>query len=367
MTRAGERDGNLQIEQGTCVVQYAYDVGLSIDLDECARRIGDSQRHAIPRLRQPPRYFDFDPQPLRATQRRQPPEILGRRPDAEVDLLLFDFGAVSVSYRIAIAGPLADLARLSGALHDNEALLADSRQAVEDLLRLVHPAVTRPAVAPAVEDYVIFELRAVAPALSVQELFASHASDLGRILRADTTALSDQETADALQCRMSFSRDDLAVIDWNAALLFDRAPEDVRAVLEFANVELLELRVLDAQLDRALEESYEVLTRRRSGMWGIRPLRRELNHVARMQADSAILFEGINNALKLLGDHYLARLYKLTAQRFHLGEWDEAILRKIKTLESIYEKLSNQAATLRLEVLEWIIIVLIAVSIWLAL
>lgn len=360
-------DKTLHIEQGTCVLQYAYDVGLSIDLDECARRVTDSQRHTIPRQRPAPRYFDFDPQPLRVTQRRQPPEVLGQCPEADVDLLLFDFGAVSVSYRIPLAGPLENLARLSGALYDHEGLLRDSRLAVEDLLRTVHQAVARPAVAPAVEDYAIFELRAVSPAISVQEFATVHAAEIGRILRGDTTVLSDQEIADALQCRMSFGRDDLAIIDWNAALLFDRAPEDVRTVLEFANVELLELRVLDGQLDSALTQSYEALSRPRSRLRVVSPLRRELNHVATLQVDSAVLFEGINNALKILGDHYLARLYKLAAQRFHLGEWDDAILRKINTLDSIYEKMSSQAASLRLEVLEWIIIVLIAVSVWLSL
>jgi hypothetical protein len=82
-----------------------------------------------------------------------------------------------------------------------------------------------------------------------------------------------------------------------------------------------------------------------------------------MQVDSAVLFEGVNNALKLLGDQYLARVYRLVSQRFHLTEWDAGILRKLQTLESIYEKMSDQAVNWRMEILEWIIIVLIAVSI----
>ena len=39
-----------------------------------------------------------------------------------------------------------------------------------------------------------------------------------------------------------------------------------------------------------------------------------------MQVESAVLFEGVNNALKLLGDQYLARVYRLASQRFHLEE-----------------------------------------------
>ena len=81
-----------------------------------------------------------------------------------------------------------------------------------------------------------------------------------------------------------------------------------------------------------------------------------------MQVDSAILFEGVNNALKLLGDQYLSRVYRVVSQRFHLAEWDAGILRKLNTLESIYDKLSDQTTNRRMELLEWIIIVLIALS-----
>jgi uncharacterized Rmd1/YagE family protein len=46
-----------------------------------------------------------------------------------------------------------------------------------------------------------------------------------------------------------------------------------------------------------------------------------------------------------------------------LEEWDASILRKLQTLESIYGKMSDRASTRRMEVMEWIIIILIALSI----
>src|SRR5439155_1339973 len=85
--------------------------------------------------------------------------------------------------------------------------------------------------------------------------------------------------------------------------------------------------------------------------------------IGQLQVDNAVLFEGVNNALKLLGDQYLARVYRLVSDRFHLAEWDASILRKLQSLESIYQKLSDEAANRRTETLEWIVIVLIAVEI----
>ena len=79
-----------------------------------------------------------------------------------------------------------------------------------------------------------------------------------RAAERGTTPLSDQEIREATSCRIAFGRDDLAFIDWNAALVFGQDMDDVRAVLEFVNG-IAEMRTLDQQLDRAMDEGYEAL------------------------------------------------------------------------------------------------------------
>lgn len=92
-------------------------------------------------------------------------------------------------------------------------------------------------------------------------------------------------------------------------------------------------------------------------------IEKDVPRIAQLQVDSAILFERVTNTLKLLGDQYLARVYRLASQRFHLESWDASIIRKLETLESIYGKITDRANNRRMEVLEWVIIVLIALSI----
>jgi hypothetical protein len=124
------------------------------------------------------------------------------------------------------------------------------------------------------------------------------------------------------------------------------------------------MRYLDRKLDHSLDQAYESLSKR---SWGRVPLLRsygaDLRRVGELQAESAILFEGVNNTLKLLGDQYLARVYRLASRRFHLEEWDTSILRKLNTLKSIYQLISDQVTDRRMELLEWIIVILIAVSV----
>lgn len=354
----------LRVGKGVCHALFAYDVGLSIDLDEADRRItAYTERGGIKPKRRAPHYFEFRPAPLRVTQEALPLNFGLYASSPTVELMLFDFGALSVTYRIPLEGQLDNLLDLSDELYENEQLLADSRSRVEQLLSAIQKAVERPTISPFVEDYVIFHVESSDGATGVQ-ILESHDHELSQILRCERSSLSDQEVKDAMACRISFGPDDIAIIDWNAALLFGAGMEDVRAVLEFANVELLEMRLLDRQLDDALDQAYEAQTKkerrwlRLPGTFETASMR-----IARMQVDSALLFERVENTLKLLGDQYLARVYRLASQRFHLASWDEGIMRKLQTLDSIYGKMTDRASTIRLEVLEWIIIILIALSI----
>jgi hypothetical protein len=356
---------DLSIAMGTCYLLFAYDIARAIDLDEAERHVvAMKQREALKHRRRAPKYFEYRPPPLRVTQDADPIAIGHYCSGASVDLVLYDFGAVCVVYAIPLTGPFSGLLTLSDDLYEAVDLLADSRTHVEQLLAVIRPTVSAPNITDFVEDYAIFQIEAFTVPHDVTDLCTRYAQAIAQILRAEPQSLSPQEVTDALAYRISYGLDDVTIVDWNAALIVDREGDDVRAVLEFANVELLEMRYLDRNLDNALDRSYEALTigRRNSrlrlgGFGGAR------HRVARMQVDSAILFEGVNNALKLLSDQYLSRVYRLVSQRFHLAEWDAGILRKLQTLESIYEKMSDQATNRRMEVLEWIIIVLIAISI----
>jgi hypothetical protein len=362
--RAGRVDA-VVIERGTCRVLFIYDIGLSVDLPAAEQLITSlTQRERIKRTRRAPQYFAFDPPPLRVPHPGRRIELSGFASEEEVSLVLYDFGAVSVSYAMPLAGPLSGLLELSDVLYDNAELRADSRRHVDELLATVHPAVRRPCVADFFEDYAIYEIESLSGGLRPDELQREAAAPLAQILRGETEPLSEQEVADALSCRVSFGRNDAAFIDWSAALLIDTEPDDVRTVLEYANVELLEMRHLDDRLDDALDEAARLLARRRWSLpLALSPTTRALRRIAEYQMDSALLFEDVNNTLKLLGDQYLARVYRAAAQRLHLADWDASILRKLQTLESTYQKIADHRTQLRMELLEWIIIALIAVSI----
>ncbi len=350
---------------GMCYALFAYDIGLAIDLDEAQRRISAGRhRGALRQQRRTPKYFEYEPAPLRVVYTAAPLAVGEHLTEPAVEALIYDFGAVSVQYSIPLAGSLPGLLALSGELYDNPALLEASRRVVEGLLPPLASAVNKPDISDLVEDYALFHVWSLADDVAPAALVRQHAGLLAQILRSEGAPLSQQEVDDALGCQIAFGPRDLTLIDWNAALLLGRELDDVRAVLEYANVELLEMRFLDDRLDRALSAAFSASARASGPLAPFLDSKAaDLSRIAELQLDSALLYEGVSNALKLLGDQYLARVHRLAAQRFHLTEWDSSIRRKLQTMESIYQKISDRSARRRAEVLEWIIILLIAAEI----
>ena len=253
----------LNIHKGTCYVLFAYNVGYGIDLDAAERRItAIKERSQIKHKRRAPSYFDFSPAPVRMTKEIEPLTIGDYRTRTGVDLLLYDFGAVSVTYSLPIEGEFAHLLSLTLDLYENALLLTDSRRQVDELIGALEDAVERPHAADAVEDFAIFQIEASTPADWRELLATEHAQVIAQLLRSETQVLADQEVRDAVAQQISFGTDDVTVIDWNAALVVGREMDDVRAVLEFANVELLEMRLLDEQLDQSLDQAYDALSKR---------------------------------------------------------------------------------------------------------
>lgn len=351
---------------GRCTLLAALDIASSIDLDLAERLITDAKdRLAVRHSRKGPPYFAYTPPPLRVVRNAPAITVGAFQTSPMIELVVFDFGAVSVRFKVEIEGPAARLLDLSDAVFDNAAILAEARRQTELLVAVLGPAVRMPRIDARIEDYAIFHIAGLEDGSPPASLLADHPGFLAQVLRADRGRLSEDETRDALACRLLYSPDDAVLVDWNAAIVLDTEGDDALTVLEFANVELLELRFLDDRLDAQLEESYQALSRQegRRRWFILPPPVRDLARIGRLQVDSALLFENVNNALKLIGDQYLARLYRLAATRFHLPERDETIGRKLRTLESIYEKMSDYQSGVRADLLEWIIIILIAISI----
>jgi hypothetical protein len=203
---------------------------------------------------------------------------------------------------------------------------------------------------------------ALEPATTAEALLAAHGDEIARLLRGESEPLSTQERDEVLRHRLSYLASDLVVPSWNGAFVYDTEPGVAGAleILEFANSQLLQFRYYDHLLDEKLKRIYGRLqvTHWYEPWIGRRytAAARELHSVF---IDVNELTDRTENALKLVGDVYAARLLGLAAARLGLGAWKDAVRDKLKTLDDIYRFAVDQTAMDRGEILEVAIVLIL--------
>jgi hypothetical protein len=358
---------------GVLHVYVAFDWGEEIDLERARRLV---QGAAVDLLRRPrtPSSFTYRPPPLRfplAAATLELPSV-GPLAVASAVATVFDFAAVSVALRLPFQLSQADLGRLAGSMTDPTVaaeFIRVARAAVAPLYQTLLPAIRHAEWQDNLwEEYFVFQLPP-GQALTPEALLGPLAGWLAGLLRLDDLPLSDGEVAEALRLALRYGPNDVFVPDWAAAVLLDVEQESVETLqtVELANLQLLEYRFIDNRLDDDVAQAYRQMQRasqRRLPFLG----RHEaaLRVVGVLKVEATDLFERTGNVLKLIGDQYLARVYRLLATRFHLREWQTSIERKLDVIEGVYQVIADQSATFRTEFLEVIVILLIALELILA-
>ncbi len=356
---------------GTLHTYVAFDWGDEIDLDH-ARRLVPSEVHALPRRRRTPTSITYRPPPLHvllpAVSLKL--EILGEV-EASAGVTLFDFAAVSIHLAIPLRLRAQDLRRLAGWLADPTDLVAAACAALNPLYRRLLPAIEDPLWRDDLsEEYFVFQLPPGPPMSAPAELLRSgqeSPSWLASLVHLENGSLSGEEVAEALRLHLSYSPNDLFVADWAAAVLIDTDCQETLQVIEFANLQLLEFRHIDNRLDDSIAAASRLLhplARTWLPFW--RSYARPLRLLGELKVEANGIFERTGNALKLVGDQYLARVYRLVATRFHLETWEQNIKRKLEVTESAYQVVSDQSSKIRTEFLELIVMLLILFEVVLA-
>jgi hypothetical protein len=287
---------------------FVYDVADSIDLRGVRTVRGEGFSRAPLQLRREAssEFIQYPVAPL-----------IGRLPDLEeygatVRVKIFDYGVVSIRLSVPFAGPWADFAALARRLRRDEPLRAAARAALADVLAEIAPALDEPHP-PLLEDYFVLEVDRFTEPLDARALTGTFAAPLAQLLLFEDRALVPSEEAEALRVAFSYYPDDLVVVQWDAAFVYDR-PEGAEAtldILEFANSQLVEFRTYDARLDEELDAIYALEPSRATRHFRRgRESAERADRVRYLLVDILELTDRTSNALKIIGDAYYARLYR---------------------------------------------------------
>lgn len=358
--------------KGEVVYFYAYDIAYEANLAEIEKKmLGAAERFQLGRLKDAPRDFPVY-RPLSIQMEEEQLSTANGPVTFTTSVKLFSLGAISVKVRVPITCERAVdlLAFRNLRFSDGTTLEGRVQQIVQRLFDNWKPLLDTPVAAlEEAEVYTVFcfntpvtDANAGEP---VEEWLRRNEREMAALLGGETDPLrlSEQEVQETLKYRYSYYQNDLAVVDWDTALLVD-TPEgyhDTLYVLEVANLQLEELKVYDAKLDQVLDKAYddvEVVARPHA----FRARQRVLDELREIKMDLAKVADELSNITKFFGDWHLARIYMGCAARFHLSEWEDNVNQKLRALDGLYTMLQQDSTNRVMLMLEISIVALFVID-----
>jgi hypothetical protein len=190
-------------------------------------------------------------------------------------------------------------------------------------------------------------------------------------LKNENEQLDEEEVSATLASYLKYGKDDITIVDWDGAFIFDAAGDFNSNIelFEIANLQLLRSRILADDLDRRLEMTLNLLrTPKTIPLIRSRDIRKVLKEIIEIRTQSILESETIEHNIKLIGDWYSARLYTLIARKYHLDEWAKDIKEKLDMLEDVYTMATENfsisyRATIEFVILAgWFILLLLYVA-----
>lgn len=187
------------------------------------------------------------------------------------------------------------------------------------------------------------------------------------LLMGEKADYSPQIRDDIMKNTHSYTKDDLAIISWDSALLCSPeipAPLDMIDLIEYANVQVLELRYYDRELTHQMDKMYDDIEHadHLPSFLRMRKYHSIMTQLMERSAEIAEVIEKVHNLIKITEDVYYARVYDTTLKVIRSGQWTESVSRKIETIQNNYSMLSDEVRIQHSYFLEWIVIILIALE-----
>ena len=351
--------------RGAVLVLIQFDVCEEIRLDVLRNIFG--ARTAEASFKKAPSYVRYQRPPVEETLE---PLVLESGESLAGEIKYYDYGVVSLEFSLPFSGGWDTLVELSCRWTSDTNFEKLALRIVRQKLERAAPALIKPYASQdggadfLQEDYFIFHVREIDGAPTADDLLATSRDQIAQVVRGEMATLSEGESQEILQSRISYYPSDLAVIGWNAAFIYDTAAgaETAIQLLQYANSQLLEFRHYDELMTRELESVYDFLEAGGTGLWSRWRTARAASKLHTVLLDVNELTERADNAIKFLSDMFSARLYKLCAQKVGVPDYKDLVKEKLQTAEDLYKFMVEQFNQSRAFVLELMVVVILIIE-----
>ena len=338
-----------------------YDIGREIDLNWLEQALAKNYftaRTSFVRVK--PKSIMIEEPPLMIQMNPIRVERDVRQFEFSVAARVYDIGVISFCF--IYENPDADLAaleELAFLFAGQEGLTDFYVQYLKTLGEIIRPHIKNFAINPDFyEDYTIYVTDR-----------RDDSIDPVPLLIGEKTNISSQMREEIIKNSLSYTTDDLAILSWDSALLCNpESPIDLIDLIEFANVQVLELRYYDRELTREMEKMYDNIEHadRMSQFRRGRQYHAIMVKLMETSADISEIIEKVDNLIKVTEDVYYARVYATALKVLRSSQWSESVSRKIEVIQENYSMLSDEVRIQHSNFLEWVVIILIALEFVLA-
>ena len=353
---------NPSLVSGSVLVLIQFDVCEELRLDQLQQSV-DARTLEQPKTKHSvPAYVRYQKPPVVGPLK---PLLLPGGEQLEGEIKYYDYGVVSVLYTLNFSGDWQELVHLASQWVWDADFAARVEPIVRERLENAKAAMVKPYARWLTEDYFIFHVREEAGAPSTADLTRDHGREIAQIVRGDKLRLSEGECAEVMQSRISYYENDLAVIGWNAAFLYDSnaGAETAIQLLEYANSQLLEFRHYDDLLTGILDNVYDSLERKK-GMLARWRMARSATRLHSVLLEIGELTERADNSIKFLSDMFAARLYRLAAARVGVPDYKDLVAQKMQTAEDLYKDMVDQFNQARGFFLEVVVVLILLIELF---
>ena len=354
----------VKIQKGSILIYRVFDIAEEINLHRVEELLSSPNQGTV-RSR-----LKFTLTPRQTIIMRNAPVTLGlgeselmfqnETVKADVFVKIWDYGVVSIMFQIPIAAGTTweSLINISAQLEQDTLIDEAARFRTQELVNLIGPAVRDAHSWHEFEDYNIFFFEEIDGIKDCLELLEK--VDVACLVVAENTVkLSDSTKKLILESTLQYSTNDLCIIDWNSAIVIEPSgKKEVPEAIEFSLTHLMEMRYYDALIDQKLAMLYDAIEETRGKFFN-----KSFSSLSREASARYIEFsefiERVDNSFKVVGDFYLARIFRVASDEFRIPEWEGNITRKMGLLANLSELLQGEINVNRSLWLEITIVVLI--------
>lgn len=377
------------INKGSYQIYRVFDLGEEINLPQVKESLSELIKTWNIKQNSKPSIIIKNP-PLSLALNQQEVKVAGQSYQAQILMKIYDYGACSVQIQLPLNNvnteQLIDMQ--ADVETTNTALDELARTKVDEIFRKIHTSIKSPIIWGVFEDYnIIFaeqisliakdqdnlhlneqiseipknEVPVSKKEIELIDPMSIMDSKLAQIIIGDKNPnLSKMMVSETLSTYLQYSTQDLTVIDWNTAFVYDPVgATDTCELLEFVLTHQLEMRYYNQQLEYKKRILYENVEKTSQNMYRIQNLFSNLSvQASQIYLDFSEFISKLDNSIETVGDVFLSKIIDAADKKFN-EKLRKQLEKNLNELKNEADSLGNKIKSEQSNFLSFLIVLLI--------